>query len=232
MRNARHSPEPAVLLIESPTELTTAATDAMLAIECMVIVVWLRRAAPEWRATLWCWIFGLMAFSSLLGAVAHGLMLSDPVRDLLWKPLYLSLGLVIALFMVGAIHDWRGQATAARLVPWSIGVGAAFFGLTEFSGGEFVVFVVYEAAVMVSALAIYLFLAGTHRLKGAGIVATGIFLNILAAGLQASEVSVHLLFPYDHNGIFHLVQMVATATLGLGLVIGMQYHARRMPTNS
>lgn len=64
------------------------------------------------------------------------------------------------------------------------------------------------------------------------LVATGIFLNILAAGLQASEVSVHLLFPYDHNGIFHLVQMVATAILGLGLVIGMQYHAGRMPTNS
>lgn len=217
-----------MLLTESPTELTTGATDAVLAIECVVVMVCLRRAAPagQWRASLWCWVFGLMAFSSFLGAVAHGLMLPNSTRDALWIPLYLSLGVLIALFMVGAIHDWRGRMVAAPLVPWSVGAGAAFFGSTEFFSGAFVVFVLYEATVMAGALAIYSFLAATRRLKGAGVVAAGILLNLFAAGLQASDVSVRILFQFDHNGVFHLVQMAATATLGLGLGIGMQRDAR------
>lgn len=207
-------------LIESATELTTAATDAVLAIECLVIMVCLRRAAPvgQWRAALWCWVFGLLALASFLGAVAHGLSLPNSVRDALWIPLYLSLGILIALSMVGAVHDWRGQSVAAPLVPWSIAVALAFFGVTEIFSGAFVVFVVYEATVMVGALAIYLYLAATRRLQGAGVIATGIVLNLLAAAVQASDVSVRLWFPFDNNGIFHLVQMVATAMIGFGLM--------------
>lgn len=208
-------------LIESATELTTAATDAVLAVECLVIMVCLRRAAPaigQWRAALWCWVFGLLALASFLGAVAHGLALPNAVREALWIPLYLSLGIVIALSMVGAVHDWRGQSVAVPLVPWSIAVALVFFGVTEIFSGSFVVFVVYEAMAMLGALAIYVYLAAKRRLPGAGVIATGIVLNLLAAGLQASDVSVRLWFPFDNNGVFHLVQMVATAMIGFGLM--------------
>lgn len=213
----------AVFLTESPTELTTGVTDAVLALECLVIIVCLRRAAPvgHWRTRLWCWVFGLLAFSAFLGAVIHGFVLPDSTRAALWLPLYLSLGVLVALFMVGAIYDWQGRTAATRLVPWSIGVGVAFFGLTQFFSGGFGLFVAYEAMVMVSALVIYSRLAATHRLKGAGVIAAAIVLNLLAAGLQASHVSIRLLFQFDHNGLFHLVQMIATATLGFGLGLGL-----------
>lgn len=217
-----------MFLTESPTELTTGVTDAVLAMECLVIMVCLRRAAPvgHWRARLWSWVFSLLALSALLGAVVHGFMLPSSTRAVLWLPLYLSLGVLVALFMVGAIYDWQGRMAARRLIPWSIGVGVVFFGLTQFFSGGFGLFVVYEAMVMVSALAIYWRLAATDRLKGAGVIAAAIVLNLLAAGLQASQVSVRLLFQFDHNGIYHLVQMIATATLGLGLGFGMQGEAR------
>jgi hypothetical protein len=214
----------ALVLNESPMELTTSATDAVLAIECVVIIVCLRRLAvgDRWRTTLWCWVFGLIGFSSVLGAVAHGLTLSDPIRAALWRPLYLCLGIVVALFMVGAVYDWRGRAVAARLVPWCIGVGSAFFALTEVFSGEFLVFVAYEATAMVGAFGIYLFLGVTGRLRGAGVIATAVLLNLLAAAMQATDVSLHLLFPFDHNGVFHLIQMAGLGTLGLGLSLGMQ----------
>ena len=210
--------------VGSPTELTTSATDAALAIECVVIMTYLWRApaGDRWRTGLWCWVFGLIAFSSLLGAVAHGLEMPDSVRETIWKPLYLSLGILVALFIVGAVFDWRGRAAAVRLVPWGIGAGAVFFGLTEFFGGAFIVFGVYEAAAMVTALAIYSFLAAMHRLKGAGVVAAAILLNLAAAGVQATDVSVRIVFPFDHNGVFHLVQMAGTAVLGLGLRTGRE----------
>lgn len=210
-------------LTNLPTELTTSATDAVLAIECIVITVCLWRTATSdrWRTALWCWVFGLMAFSSLLGAITHGFEMPNSTREVLWKPLYLSMWVVVALFMVGTIYDWRGRVVAERLVPWAIGTGAAFFGLAEFLSGSFILFVAYEATAMVCALAIYSFLAVTRRLLGAGIVVTTIVLNLAAAGAQASAASIWIFVPFDHNGIFHVIQMVGAAILGLGLRTGM-----------
>ena len=210
-------------LINSPTELTTSATDALLAIECAVIIALLLRTAPadRWRTTLWCWVFGLLAIASFLGALAHGLEMPKPMRTALWTPLYLSLGILVVLFIVGAVADWRGKVAAKRLVPWGLWVSAAFLGLTALLGGTFMVFIVYAAAILLSALAIYTFLAATHRLKGAAVVALAILLNLAAAAVQASNISLHLVFPFDHNGLFHLVQIVSTAVLGLGVHLGM-----------
>jgi len=64
-------------LNSSPTELTTAATDVIIAFECIVILVYLWRTPgrERWKIGLWCWVFGLMAFVSMLGAVAHGIQI-------------------------------------------------------------------------------------------------------------------------------------------------------------
>jgi len=213
-----------VPLINSPTELTTSATDALLAIECIVIIALLLRTAPadRWRTNLWCWVFGLLATASFLGALLHALELPKSIRIALWTPLYLSLGILVLLFIVGAVADWRGKVVAKRLVPWGIGVSAAFLGLTALLGGKFIVFIVYAATILLSALAIYTFLAATHRLQGAVVVALAILLNLAAAAVQASNLSLHLLFPFDHNGLFHLVQILSTAILGWGLHLGMK----------
>lgn len=213
-----------MLLINSPTELTTSATDALLAIECAVIIALLLRTAPadRWRTNLWCWVFTLLATASSLGALVHAMDMPKSMRIALWTPLYLSLGILVLLFIMGAVADWRGKVAAKRLVPWGIGVSAAFLGLTAVLGGTFMVFIVYAATILLSALAIYTFLAVTHRLKGAGVVALAILLNLAAAAVQASNLSLHLVFPFDHNGLFHLVQIVSTAILGLGVHLGME----------
>ncbi|MFA7384510.1 MAG: hypothetical protein WC001_13780 [Desulfurivibrionaceae bacterium] len=211
-------------LTTAPTELTTSATDALLTIECVVIIACLLRTAPadRWRTNLWCRVFGLLAIASFLGALVHGVEMPKSMRTALWTPLYLSLGILVLLFIVGAVADWRGRVAALRLVPWGLGVSAAFFGLTALLGGPFIVFIVYAAAVLLSALAIYTFLAASHRLPGTAVIALAILLNLAAAAVQASNLSLQPLFPFDHNGLFHLVQILSTAILGLGVHLGME----------
>jgi Family of unknown function (DUF6962) len=207
-----------------PTELTTSVTDALLAVECVFVCVrlWMLPNGDRWRVGLWCWVFGLLAFASLLGSVAHGIEMPPTWQKALWKPLNFALGLVVALFMVGAVLDWQGRVLARRLVPWSLGLGSIFFVLMEILNSGFILFDIYLAVAMAAALAIYAAQAATHRLKGAIVVAAAICLNLTAAGVQASDLSLNILVPFDHNGLFHFVQMAAITLLWWGISLGMK----------
>lgn len=153
--------------------------------------------------------------------------MSEELKDLLWQPLFLALGLVVALFVVAAVHDWQGRGVSRRLLPVMLLVGAGFFGLTRIATGTFLVFIIYEAVAMVFALVVYGSLAANGKLRGAAIVAVAIVLNIVAAGIQASgSVAVTVGVPFDHNGLFHIVQAVAVVVLVAGLEQGLTARAK------
>ena len=208
-----------MMLNPSPGEVTTAETDTMIFVECLIIIAIRSRRVPEdrFRNRLWLSISVLLAFSSLLGAITHGLVISDSFRNGLWKPLYLCLGFVVGLFVVGAVYDWQGRAVAIRLLPWIIGAALVFYGLTEVFKGAFLVFLLYEITGMIAALLIYLFLAVKRKIVGAGVMAIAILMTLLASLVQASSISLTLLVYFDHNGLFHLVQIVALVVLATGL---------------
>lgn len=206
------------------TELTTGATDAILAALSLVALAMIRskRNTDRWKVGLWSWLLALLAAASLLGSAAHGLNLSEPLRDLLWKPLYLCLGMVVALFVVAAIRDRFGEPVARRALPWMIVIGFGFFAITEAVPGTFLVFVAYEACAMLIALVLYVDAAIRPRVPGAILMTAGVALNIAAAVVQQSSATLDIAaVPLDHNGVFHLVQMVAVAVLTTGVLRGL-----------
>jgi len=210
-----------------PTELTTAATDAILAMLALICIRWLgtRRSADPPKVTVWILVLSLLAVASILGAVAHGLALSSDAVYLLWQPLFLSLGLVVALFVVAAAYDGLGPNTARRLMIPALVVGACFYLVTLLFPGTFLVFVLYEAVAMLVALALYVRLALRGGEGWAWLMVLGIGLNIVAAAIQASgTIRLNLGVPLDHNGVFHLVQMVAIVVLvaGVGSSLGSE----------
>ena len=75
---------------------------------------------------------------------------------------------------------------------------------------------------MLATLAMYVFLTTTGRPAGAGMMMVGIGLSIVAAAVQASALSVRLIVPFDRDGLFHLVQLTATAALSNGLRRGLE----------
>jgi len=207
-----------------PTEQTTAVTDLVIAVVAVACALSVRRPGRSlpFRLRTWTWIYGLLALAAVLGTIVHGLRLSDTLSGALWPPLYLALGLVVALFVVAAVHDWKGRGPAARLTPLMVSVGVGFFLVTQLWRGSFAVFVIYEAVAMLLALGIYTHLALRRRLAGAWIVVVAIVLNLVAAAVQASDLEITVVVPFDHNGLFHLVQMVAIVVLAVGLVRGFR----------
>ena len=207
-------------LVPEATERTTAGTDALLAVAAAVGIALLRRrAAPSFGRAVWQAALGALAVASVLGAVTHGLALSDADRELLWQPLYLALGVTMALFVVGAVRDWRGDAAAPpdrwpRCWRWR----SSFYGITRLTGGDFLAFVVYEAGALSFALLVYLRLASGQRRPGAAIMAAALAVSLAAGAVQASDLgSIRLLWEFDHNGLFHLVQLLGLALMVAGL---------------
>jgi hypothetical protein len=206
-------------LVGGATERTTAATDALLAVAAGLAMVVLRRAtAPSFGRAVWQCALAALVLASALGAVTHGLSMADSTRELLWQPLYLSLGVAMALFVVGAVRDWRGDRAARRALPPMLALAVVFYGITRLTGGDFLAFVVYEAGALLFSLCVYLRLAAGRRRPGADAMAAALAVSLAAGALQASGLgAVRLLWEFDHNGLFHLVQLLGLPLMVAGL---------------
>jgi hypothetical protein len=212
-------------LTPSITERTTAATDVLLALVAIGGVVYLARVTPRsFGRTVWQLAFMAFALAATLGAITHGLELDLRLEDGMWQVLYLSLGGAVALFVVGAVHDWRGAVLARRtLVPMLV-LALLFYIATLLSGGEFIVFLIFEALALIFALVVYAVLASRDR-PGAALVAAALAISIVAAVIQATSLSLTIVWELDHNGLFHLVQLVGV----LVLLAGLRQTLRRVP---
>ena len=218
---------------EIPTEQTTAVTDALLALVALAGMFHVTRlgsraaaSVGRWRTRIWASAFGLVALASALGAAAHGVQMSKATNDLLWQPLNLALGWAIALSCAGVVYDAWGQVVTRRVLPVLVVVGAAFYAVTRLVPGTFLAFILYEAVAMLFALAVYLWLAIGRAVPWAWWMSGGILITILAAATQATRaVSLTVIWPIDHNGIFHAVQTVGVVVLVIGL--RRAYHAPR-----
>jgi hypothetical protein len=204
-----------------PTEQTTAATDALVAIFAAVFAVILSvegGRSDRTKGRIWSATFGLLAVAGVLGAIAHGIQMSERTNELLWMPLNLVLGVTVALFVAGAVYDLRSFSLPRLLVPFLLAVGVAFFLVTVLIPGSFLVFVIYEAIAMLFAFVVYIVLSVRRTLRGAEVMAVGVLVSIVAAAVQAiGAVRFTLIWEFDHNGVFHLIQMVALVCLLIGL---------------
>jgi hypothetical protein len=87
------------------------------------------------------------------------------------------------------------------------------------------VFTFYEAVAMLFALGAYSWLAFTGRLAGAYWMVAGVLVTIIAAAVQVlwngKENPLTLIWQFDQNGLYHLIQMVGVALLMVGLRLGL-----------
>jgi MFS family permease len=135
-----------------------------------------------------------------------------------WAGIYLSLALMIACFVIGAIHDLWGERASRKAAPIMATIAALFFAVTR-AESAFLVFILYQAVFMGSALLGYGYLALRRHQPGAGLVWAGLLVSILAAVVQAAPIvdQITVVWTFDHNGHYHLVQAVGVMLLIFGL---------------
>ncbi len=185
----------------------------MLAAASTAGIFYLLRSTPASTLRAW-WCVALVGWgmSALLGVATHGLALDPPVEAFLWQPLYIALGVGQALLVVAAVGAWRGERPAQRLLPIMLATAALFYWATRRTHGDFLVFVIYSSGTTIFALAVHVLLA-RRGLPGAKGVAIGLGVSLAAGLFQASSLSLRFIWEFDHNGLFHLAQLVGLAIL-------------------
>lgn len=207
------------MLIESATEQTTAATDIIIAVLAVMALLYLRNRGPHGlRGRLWRGVLLSLGTAALLGAIGHGLALSDAVYDTVWAFAYLALAFVVALFLLATIRDLAGDSSARRALPVLLVIAIAFYGYAMLDPENFLPFILYELTAMTLSPAGFVWITVRGEFPGAAWIAAAIAVNIAAAVVQAEgSAGFTLIWQFDHNGVFHLVQMPAIALLVYGL---------------
>ena len=208
--------------IEDPTERTTAVTDVILAMVALGGIWFLGWNAADsselLKILIWSSAIGLIGLASALGAAAHGLVISPRLHNRLWQVLNACLALAVSLFAAGVVYDVWGSEACQRMLPFLITAGVVFYAATLVFPGYFFIFIVYEGLALIFALMAYIYITFGGELSGAPLIAGGILVSILAAGLQACKsITVTVIWQFDHNGIFHIVQIIGIILLLIGL---------------
>lgn len=207
------------MTLDTPTELTTAATNLPLALLCVACAHHLRRQGPDAaRLRPWAVAWLLFAFAAAVAIPAHALVIPEALYAWVWAPINLALGLALAFFLVGVVHDVAPRRVSV-LRPLLLGIGLTCFGVSALFPHTFLVFIAFQSVALLTATAVYGTLAVRSRLAGAGWITLGLVISIGAAIIQATgRLSFTFIWPFDHNGIFHLVQLPGFAAVAHGLV--------------
>lgn len=209
-----------------PTEQTTAATDALLALVGLVGAGQLQgwRKMDRWKADVWTAMFVSMTLAAVLGVVLHGFQFEAAERASLWKVVDALLGFTVAFFAVGAAWELCLGGTTRRILVFTIAIAALLFTWVLVASGNFALFILYESGAMLFALGVYSIRLVRGHSPGTGWMFAGVMLTIIAAGFQSlHSVVLMLIWPFNHNGLFHLIQVLALCCLLRGLSVGFHH---------
>ena len=195
----------------SITEPATMLTDYALGALCLWLGWKLYAPAASRRQTavsLWAGAFFATALASFVGGTFHGFtsILSDSTLEGLWKvTVYLtgfsSFFLLSAVLVAGLPHSvrrWALALTTLKLVvylAWMVTHDDFLFVVYDY-GSAMILILIFQVR------AFYKF-----QSSAAGWIVGGILLSFVGATIQQSGVSLHQHF--NHNDLFHVVQMVA-----------------------
>lgn len=160
------------------------------------------------KQRIWLCFFLFLGLASFLGAFVHGVEMLSQMRSYLWHPLYLFLALSVAFFVMGALFELLAEKNAKKGIILMLSMAFIFFSIIAFLPDSFLVFIIYEGSCLLVCLVIFLFKLFRTQKASYLFMVPGILVTILAAVLQSiKNISFHFIWEFDHNGIFHLVQI-------------------------
>lgn len=204
------------MLTSVETGLTTAATDLILALTVFIFAFFIttNNDNKRIRASLWRYLFTLAALGALFGSMAHGLIMPKLINQLIWWLIFLCLDISIVVLALVALYDCSNSIKGVFILVFLAIV--SYLLLITFD--SFLMFIIYQLAVMLSALIAYGYLTYSHRLKGAGYLFFGLGFMIIGAVLQAAlNIQFTIIWTFNHNSIYHILSIIGMSLIFIGI---------------
>ena len=181
------------------SEPMTLATDYLLAtVTAVAGVLTLRATQGQASRRWWAAAFMALALGAALGGTHHGFRLES-----LWLPTLMVIGVASAAILAGsAIATTRGALR--RTLISAAAVKLAVFWAWVWHDERFI-WVVADTSIAFALVALLHVLR--WRQRGSGAILAGVALSVVAGVVQASGIDLHRHF--NHNDLYHVVQMVA-----------------------
>lgn len=208
-------------------EPITAITDFMITAEIALLIGLLSRDAG-WFHNQKYWITALilLGVAALLGGVAHGFNLFE-----MFVGIYLCLAGIIGAICLAALSDGYGDATAQRWRNWIIGGAVIFYGMTLLYPHLLFVYTIIGGFILAPILLVYIRLWQQHPGRGDGYLLAGIMITLAGFAGNAFRVHLTMIWQFNHNDVYHLVQMVAIAYFYLGIRLKARSTSQQAPTH-
>ncbi len=200
------------------TEPATMLTDYGLGLLCALFGRRLWNAGQvSTNRCVSCWAVGMgaLAVASFAGGTVHGLslMLAESALQALWKGTAFAIGLASCCFLIGTMV----ASVAKPLRHWLVAASAvqfAGYAIWMATHDEFR-YVIYNYGVTLAVILLVQVYQGVVRnTPSAGWIITGILVSLVGALVQQSGLALHPSF--NHNDLYHVIQMVGIALLYRG----------------
>ncbi len=167
------------------------------------------------------WQFGkafwLMAAAGLFGAIAHGVgpHLSDVLNKVIWKFTMLFIGFTSFSLIMGSLYHGF-QIETVHLVRWVLITLVIGYVLVVINDDRFINAVRFYIPAMMIMLGVMLYSYFANNSSGTGWVIISVIIAFFGAGIQVGSISLHKHF--NHNDIYHVIQMGSMACLYRGVI--------------
>ena len=191
-------------------EPMTAFTDLLLCVLSLTFGLRLRGSTSRPRS-LWSLAFLASSLGSLTGGLYHAFQptLSPLLLTILWKITAIAIGAAGLLLFSGTTQALVPQRIARGLIIAASVLFVTYLGWMS-THDEFIYIIAFYGFLMLATLVICIV---RYRLapRACALIISGIAIAAIAAGVQASHV--HLFAHFNHNDLYHVIQMVSLYVL-------------------
>ena len=171
----------------------------------------LYRSAQEERARK-CWglAFGALAVSALLGGLHHGFaaVMTQATFAIGWKVTVFAIGVFSFGMMAGSVLAATRGAVRTGLLAFA-GAQLAVYTAWMLAHDEFRYVVLDTAIAMATLLLLHGWSAVSRRDEASYWALAGIAVSAAAAAAQSFQIALHEYF--NHNDLYHVIQIAAMA---------------------
>ncbi|MCJ8329795.1 MAG: hypothetical protein MJH11_07400 [Lentisphaeria bacterium] len=203
----------------SLTERTTAVTDLILAIEFLIFAIQFYRASKKKiHVASWAIPFLLLSAAFLTGAIFHGIVKQNQELNVQLKFMMAFLtAFGLAHLVSASVREWQIKIYLKSVIVMSlVSIGFIVVSAKASSFNIYVIFIIVSM-FLVTRLNMMQF----RKSKRAGHlwIILGAILTAIAGLIQLKrDIRFTIIWEFDCNGAFHLVQIIATFILGKGIL--------------